>query len=196
MNISRHLCAVAVLAALSACAQQETTPPVAPAPQPEVVAVNAISAEAKVVAINHGKRIVTLRTKEGRTFDVQAGPEVRNFAMIKKGDLVQVSFYESTLIQLHKKGTETPRLDANEYKDRAALGDKPAGVVATEVTAVATIVKIDSKRPSVTLKGPKGNLVEVVVRDPKRLDGVKVGDLVEVSYTQAVAIEVVPAPKR
>jgi hypothetical protein len=35
----------------------------------------------------------------------------------------------------------------------------------------------------------------VKVKDPKKLDGVSVGDLVQLTYTRAVAIAVKPAPK-
>ncbi len=39
-----------------------------------------------------------------------------------------------------------------------------------------------------TIKGPEGNTETVKARDPKNLDAVKVGDLVEITYTRALAI--------
>jgi hypothetical protein len=38
--------------------------------------------------------------------------------------------------------------------------------------------------------GPDGDSVTVTIRDPKKLENVKVGDLVEISYTEAVALSV------
>jgi hypothetical protein len=40
----------------------------------------------------------------------------------------------------------------------------------------------------VTIKGPEGNTETVKARDPKNLEGVKEGDLVELTYTRALAI--------
>jgi hypothetical protein len=60
--------------------------------------------------------------------------------------------------------------------------------VGRQITVTATITAIDTKARTVTVKGPQGNLETVKVRDPKNLAGVKVGDLVELTYTQALAI--------
>jgi hypothetical protein len=48
----------------------------------------------------------------------------------------------------------------------------------------------------VTLKGPEGKSVIVQVKDPKKLENVKVGDQVSITYTQALAISVQKAPKK
>ena len=67
-------------------------------------------------------------------------------------------------------------------------GETPAGVIAQQVTVTATIVGIDKKAQTATIKGPEGNAVTVKARDPKNLDKVKVGDNVEITYTEALAI--------
>jgi Cu/Ag efflux protein CusF len=56
------------------------------------------------------------------------------------------------------------------------------------VTVTATIEDISPKKTYVTLKGPEGKTMDVKVRDPKNLEGVKVGDKVVITYTQAFAI--------
>jgi hypothetical protein len=55
---------------------------------------------------------------------------------------------------------------------------------------VATVTEIDKAKSEVTLKGPKGRTAVVPVKDPTVLDRVKKGDLVEIDYTEAVAIAV------
>jgi hypothetical protein len=42
----------------------------------------------------------------------------------------------------------------------------------------------------VTLRGPEGDTETVKARDPANLDRVAVGDLVDITYTEAVAVEV------
>jgi ribosomal protein S17 len=56
------------------------------------------------------------------------------------------------------------------------------------VTATVTITAIDKKAHTVTIKGPKGGTETIKAKDPKNLEGLKVGDMVEITYTQALAV--------
>jgi len=47
---------------------------------------------------------------------------------------------------------------------------------------------------TVTLKGPKNNIVTLPVKNPDQFKVVKKGDQVEVTYTQAMAISVEATP--
>ena len=67
-------------------------------------------------------------------------------------------------------------------------GDTPAGAVGQQVTLTATIVAIDKAKHTVTIKGPEGNTETVKARNPKNLERVNEGDLVELTYTRALAI--------
>jgi ASC-1-like (ASCH) protein len=64
-----------------------------------------------------------------------------------------------------------------------------------QVTVTATVETIDKNSQYVTLKGQEGKTVEVKVKDPKNLEGVKVGDEVVITYTEALAISVEKAGK-
>ena len=55
------------------------------------------------------------------------------------------------------------------------------------------VLRPDRMKP---LKGPRGRSIVVAVREPRRLEGVRVGDLVELSYTEGVALTVSPASPR
>ena len=46
------------------------------------------------------------------------------------------------------------------------------------------------------LKGPEGKTTTVNVQNPAAFDRVKVGDRVEIRLTEAIGIDVQPAPKR
>ena len=46
---------------------------------------------------------------------------------------------------------------------------------------------------TITLKGQDGVVTTVAVRHPDRLAGLKVGDLLWISYSQALAVSVEPA---
>src|SRR6185295_18354396 len=60
---------------------------------------------------------------------------------------------------------------------------------ATVVTARGTVEAIDAQKQTVTIKGPNRTVV-LLVRDPKKLEAIKVGDPVIAKYYEAVAFEV------
>jgi hypothetical protein len=65
---------------------------------------------------------------------------------------------------------------------------KAAVVGAVKVTA--QVVSVDKATRTVTLKGPKGNTVEVVAGDEVRnFDQIKVGDMLAVTYVKALSLE-------
>lgn len=103
--------------------------------------------------------------------------------------------YEAIAYEVKKKGSVEPGVAEAADVATAPAGMRPAGAGASAVTIVATIASIDRKTNTVQLRGPEGETVSVKVKDPSRLDAVKVGDLVEITYTQAVAISVDPAPE-
>ena len=77
----------------------------------------------------------------------------------------------------------------------APPGSMPAGAGARAITATAKIKAIDKKNHTVTLKGPNGQMKTVKVKDPTKLDKVQVGDMVQLTYTEALAVAVQEAPK-
>jgi len=65
---------------------------------------------------------------------------------------------------------------------------KAAIVGAAKVTA--QIVSIDKNTRTVSLKGPKGKVMDIVAGDEvKNFDQIKVGDMVVVRYMQSIALE-------
>ena len=51
------------------------------------------------------------------------------------------------------------------------------------------------KVPSVTFKGPAGNVRTIKVQQPEKLKGVQVGDTVDITYAESIAISVEKAKK-
>jgi hypothetical protein len=57
------------------------------------------------------------------------------------------------------------------------------------LTVTATIEAIERSTRTVTLKGPQGNtLTTVVPKDVKRFDEMKVGDRLDITWTEAVLV--------
>lgn len=148
------------------------------------------TASATVAAVNQETREVTLQTADGGSLTFKAGPEVRNFAQVHVGDKVTATTYQELAIFVTPPG-ETPSASESEVLSRAALGQKPAGNYSRTVDISATVEALDLKNRKVTLRGPKGNTVTLDVGEQvKRLDKVKVGDIVAAEYTEVVEISV------
>lgn len=156
---------------------------------------NVVSTTATVKALDLTTREVTLQHADGSTIQIQAGEQVRNLAQVKVGDTVRVTYYESLAYDVRKPGEGKTGVVVAEELARAKPGEKPAGGAARIITITATITAIDKAATTVTLKGPEGNSVTVKARDPKKLERVAVGDLVDITYTEAFAI-LVETPKK
>jgi hypothetical protein len=197
-NTLIFLAALVALAALPAVAQQPgASGGTVVASEPgRAAAVRTAEISAKVVAIDKASRTVSLKGPQGNVVDVVAGDEVKNFAQIKVGDFVVVRFMQSLTLELQKVKSGPGGISVREGAATAKPGERPAGVAAREVTAIAKVTAVDQKAKTITLKGPRGNVVTLDVQNPDQFKVVKVGDEVEVVYTEAVAISVEPAPKK
>jgi Cu/Ag efflux protein CusF len=179
--------------ALAGCAR---TPP--PPPATEVVSVkdragkvtasDVVTASAVVEAIDQKSRTVTLKRDDGERIRFRVSDEVKNLAQVKKGDNVTVSYYESVALQLRKPGEAPPGVTVAEEAERAKPGELPAGAVAEVTTVTANVVNVDRRKRTVTLELPSQKSITVKVNDPARLDRVKVGDTVEATYREALAV--------
>jgi len=153
-----------------------------------------VTMSAKVVAIDKAGRVVSLQGPKGNVVDIVCGDDVKNFDQIKLGDMVVAHFKDSLALKLMKTSTGIREGVEIEAMGRAQPGERPAGAAVRETTILADVIAVDPKKQTVTLKGPKNNILEVPVRNPEQFKLVKAGDQVEATYTQAVAISVEAAP--
>jgi hypothetical protein len=190
------LAALAGSAAFPAAAQKpDVTGGTAVASEPGKAAmVRTIKVTAQIMAIDKGTRTLTLKGPDGKTVDVVAGEEVKNFPQIKVGDFVVVQVLQSLALELRKtKGGQA--IGTTEGIATAKPGERPAGVAAREITAIAKVTAVDPKGKTISLRGPRGNVVKLDVQNPDQFKVVKVGDEVQVTYTEAAAVSVEPGKK-
>jgi len=180
--------AVMVAATASAWAQPETRVDVTQSAG-QATATGTAKLTAKIVKIDVPTRTVSLKSADGRTTDLVVGPEARNFEQLKVGDTVTIEYKEALTMSL-KKGSGPLAMREREISDRAAPGAKPGGTIGREVTVTADVVAVNTSTKTVTLKGPKGRTVDLLVEDPERIKSIKKGDRVEAVYTEAVAVSV------
>jgi hypothetical protein len=179
-----------VCLAIAAAALAQTP---APSTQGSAV-VGTVQVTATVAKIDQATRQVTLKTDDGREVTFVADPAVKNLPQVKAGDQVVATYTEALAYEVKKGGSAG--VSATMAGGTAKPGAMPAGAIAKQVTITVTIAAIDPKVPSVTFKGPQGNTRTIKVQRPERLQGVSVGDTVDLTYTEALAIKIDPAPKK
>jgi hypothetical protein len=157
-----------------------------------------INGSAIIQAIDATSRLLTLKYDDGAIETVQAGPEVKRFAELKVGDKVTFRYHESVVYAIQKPGEKPPAPETIGLT--RGEGASPSGTLARQLTTTVTITAIDAKVPSVGFTTEDGRKMTVKVENPKNIVGLKVGDKVQVTYTQALAVSVespaAAAPKK
>jgi hypothetical protein len=158
------------------------------------LAVQTMRANATVVGLDAATRTVSLKGGSGITYDVIAGPNVRNFDQLKVGDAVMAEYIQALSLELKKRGTSSStQATVDQGVARTKPGQKPGLAGDRQITALADVIAVDTDKHLVTLRGPRGNQVDLNVQDPEQLKNIEKGDQVEVVYTEAVAVVVAPA---
>jgi Cu/Ag efflux protein CusF len=141
-----------------------------------------------VEAIDHAKRVVTIKDNKGKfvTVDVPAGTD--RFSAVKIGDKISIRYYDIVSVRLKPEGEAA--VDSDSAAATPAGGAKPAGTIAKQRTITATIQEIDPNVPSITFVGPNGWKYSRRVEDKKALAKVKVGDRVDITWTEAMLVDV------
>lgn len=197
----KHTLTVVCAALLGAAAQgalaqnaPQAAALVASAPGTATMA-SSVTISATVTAIDKAARQVTLKGPEGKVHTVTVGPDVRNFDQIKVGDTVTARYVEALTLTLKKDGKDLRSMTDTPAAVRAPAGERPAGAVGRQVEVTANVTAVDPKTQTVTLQGPK-QTVELKVPDPGQFKLIKVGDQIQATYAEAVAIAVEPAQKK
>lgn len=186
-----------LLLAAAGCAHHEETP--APPPPmssaqsiPQFTAEEYVEGEARIVAVNHPGRKVTLQNARGQVVTVQVPPDV-DLNRMKAGDNVLIGLLQSVSVQVMPPGSA-------ELANVLIVGSTPPGqpqgrAWGQQLTIVAEVTAVDLANSTVTLRGAGGNSETIVVRNPEmqqRLSSVTVGDIVELTFSEALATRLLP----
>jgi hypothetical protein len=132
-----------------------------------------------------------LKAEDGTETTVNVPSDVKAFDTLKKGDKVDIDYYESLAVSLAPTGSKP---SVSERHGRAV--DMGGGVRGREIMVTAEVVSVDPSANTVTFKGPKGNIRTVHVGNPtlqEKLPNLKPGQVVQFDYTQATAASIRPS---
>ena len=147
-----------------------------------------------IVNIDKDSRAITLKNDEGGEWVFTAGPEVRNFDQLKRGDLVIMAYYSGFAIALEPKGSGLEERASELTIARTKQGEKPGMKVTGTTYVQAKITAVDKKHRTVTIQGPQNELV-LKAGDKIDLSQIEVGQEIEALYTESYVVSVEPAPK-
>lgn len=156
--------------------------------------VQVTTVKATVEAIDAKTRQVTLKGPDGNLATVKAGDAVKNFNQIAVGDTVTITRTDALVADIAKpaKGAG-PSISVTQIAGKAAPGQKPSAGLVDAITVTGEIVRLDAKAHTATIKGPEGRLYTLTAVQQKhqqKLAKVKVGDLIQVTFLQSIAVAV------
>ena len=188
--------AVLMIGSNIAIAQNKPQAVVAVETAPGVLKVaEGVQLQGKFTLVDQKTRQVVIVGPNGNEFKTTLGNEVKNFNQIKVGDIVTLTHVEILVADIKKPSkVEVRERIETEKAVTAKLGDKPAAAIERKLSIVADVTAIDEKKGTLTVRGATRTL-DIKVKDPKVLKGVKVGTQIEAMVTEIIAIEV-SAPKK
>jgi hypothetical protein len=140
---------------------------------------------AEVEAIEASNREVTVKQADGN-YDVwYVPPSVQGFDKLKIGDKVTARYYENIVVTVKQPGAASVD-SGSAAMTKSSTGT--GGTVAHQRTITATITAIDMNAPSITFTGPHDWKYTTKVEDKAALAKVKVGDRVDITWTEATLV--------
>jgi Cu/Ag efflux protein CusF len=153
--------------------------------------VDVVHATAVVEKIDMDKRKVTLKMDDGKSKTIRVDKSVQNLDQVKVGDRLNMTYTEEIIMVIGKTG-ETPDAQAGGMVGVAPKGAKPGTFMVDTVAISAKVLAVNPAKYRVTLEEPDGKKKTVKVsKKVTNLNQLKPGDSVDVSVTDALAIEIV-----
>jgi hypothetical protein len=168
--------------------------PTITAAQIKTIPGEAITVTATIEAIERATRSVTLKDPDGTLTTITVPDEVKRFNELKVGDTITAKYYENVVLRKKAPG-EKDAVDTTKGAVTKNTGARPGVTAAAQRTITATITAIDPKIPSITLAGPNNWTYSSRVVDREALKQVKVGDRLDITWTEAVMLSA-EAPKK
>lgn len=181
---------IAVIAAcaalLAACASTE---------KPSGRDLRVIERPAVVIGVDLSRRLIALQTEDGARAVLPVAEEFHELDDVRVGDRVVVSYTEAVAWQVKPSDKGSPGVSTRETLSHAKPGQSPSGAIERALTVTVTVTAIDAARGTLTISGAQGTSWTVTAHDPAELRKIRVGDLVDITYSEALAVGVRPDTK-
>jgi hypothetical protein len=153
--------------------------------------VDVISVSATVTKVDPGKRKLSIDLDDGKHKTLKVDKSVRNIDQIKVGDKLKLSYAEEMLVEIGKSkepvGAERAGLVAIAPK-----GAKPGSLMVETTSMTGKVLAVDPAKHHLTIQDTDGKEKKLKIsKKAKNLDMLKPGETIEITMTEALAIDIV-----
>ena len=141
--------------------------------QTRTLPTQTVTLSGTVETIDHARRVVNIKTPDGKFQTIDVPESAKRFDELKVGDKVSITYNNTVSARLKPPGE--PMVNTATGASTAGQGERPGGTAAVERIMTATITGIDRSAQSITFTGPNGWKYDRRVVDPTVLDKIKVG---------------------
>jgi NADPH-dependent 2,4-dienoyl-CoA reductase/sulfur reductase-like enzyme len=160
--------------------------------QPNRVAQQVLELRGEVNRIDRAGRTITIRSAGVVQEPIYAGPDLAIFDQLQSGDTVIVRFYDAYVAEVTPGARMAPPQNTTEDARKAL--DRDDARVMQQTKIVVTVDAIDTAGNMVTYHGFDNRRVLRQVQRAELLQGIKVGDVVTLTFTRAQAVTIEKAP--
>jgi len=189
---ARFINLVASLALLASCASAGKPADEKPGGREQAL----VEVQAVVIGVDQKHRLLALESDDGGRMVLPVAEEFRDFERARVGDQVVVSYTEAIAWQVKPADEGAPGVSERKTLSNPRPGEAPGGTIESALTITATITAFNPARGTVTLTGPQGTSQTFKAHRPADLEKLQVGDLVDITYSEALAVGVRPEAKK
>ena len=132
-------------------------------------------------------RALTLRTSANTTQTINVPRELKLFDELKRGDRITAYMTESVIVAV-RPGLK-PSVTVDTTASASPRDPSGRGEVLQQLKAAVTVASVDRAAHVIVYKTADSRKVIRTVADPRLLDGLKAGDVIEITYTRERAID-------
>jgi hypothetical protein len=163
-------------------------------PQAAAVAVSESEAVVELISLDRASRTATMRGPSGATLTFVVPAEAQNLDRVKPGDRFRMRYVEAMALALTKGGKASA--SAGQTVALAPKGGTPGGTIVNTKDITTVITSLDRQKRTIAVQGPlKNEMVLKVADEVRSFDDMAVGDTISLTYTEAVALQMVEEPR-
>lgn len=155
------------------------------AQEPRGIAQEVFAVSGAVDDVDRVGRMITIKSAGVVQSAIYVGPDLPIFDQLTRGDVVTIRFYDSYIVAVTPGARMAPPSDTTAEAQQA-LDRADAGVMRQSKLTV-TVDAVDTATSMVTYHGFDNRRVQRQVQHPTLIEGLKVGDVVTITYTRARA---------
>jgi arginine repressor len=159
----------------------------AQAQEPKTSVREMVTVSGTVERADRSTRTLTLRTSPSTTQIISVAPEVKLFDELQTGDKITVRLSESVIAAV-RPGVK-PSVAVDTTATATPRDPSQRSEVLQQVKAAVTVESVDRQQNLIVYKTADNRRVIRAVIDPRLLDGLKAGDVVEITYTRERAVD-------